>query len=114
MDAAKLSHRPGTCATTEPRKQHLQNAKAGRKAWPRCRSIWTLDLGQRHLRHRAAFCLGPRRRAPLRLRPHRGKLLRFRRDGAFEELEPELVAPLLVFVDDHAHMASALKVAEQD
>src|SRR6476469_8098965 len=39
MDAAKLSHRPGTCATALPRMQHLQNAKAGRKARPRVRSI---------------------------------------------------------------------------
>src|SRR5262249_1997707 len=30
MDAAKLSHRPGTYAIAQPRMQHLQNAKAGR------------------------------------------------------------------------------------
>src|SRR5262245_16885072 len=87
---------------------HAPSAKCEDRAHgPAFVSYWRRksDFCQRHLRHRAALQLGPRRRPPLWLRPRQRQFFRFRRDGPVKELEAKLVATFLVLVDDYAHVS---------
>src|SRR6185437_558073 len=112
-DMPDLSHAHASGATVRatcaPRK------KKGRALGPAL-PLFGLRLDQRHFRHRAALAVTALRtrprRAPLGLRSHRRQLVRLRRHRAVEEFKAELVAAVLVLVDDHTHMAAAFEFAE--
>src|ERR1041384_6836979 len=102
---------------TRPGMTNAKRQEAGDPPLGPRRRDSSLGLHQRHFRHRAPLAIPAlwtrARRPTLRLRPHRWQLVGLRRHRPIEEFETEFVAAVLVFVDNHAHMAAALELAEQ-
>ena len=115
MAGIQVSHSARVSATGHISMRHVRKAKAGREpGLANGVSFVVSNFGQWHFRHRPALRLRSRCRAAFCFRLWRRQLLRLGRHRTIEELEAELVAVLLVFVDDNAHVAARLQMAEQD